>query len=55
MLTLGFGILARIVKRVYLLDLAIQHVNAINDMIHTGYSFHIEDGCDVVTLDNVLL
>ena len=44
-----------IVKRVYPFDLPIHNVDPIEDVIHTFYRLHIKQGCNIITLDDVLL
>jgi hypothetical protein len=43
------------VKRVYPFDLSVYNLNPIEYMINTIYRLHIEDGRNVISLDDVLL
>jgi len=45
----------RIIERVYLFDLAVYDLNLIEDMIHAVQCLHIEDRCQLISLNNVLL
>jgi hypothetical protein len=45
----------RIVERVYSFDLSVLNVNAIKDVIHTIHRLHVEDSCDVISLDSSAL
>ena len=56
-LDLGLSLrrLLRVIERMYRLDLSIYNVNPVKNVIHSISSFHIEDGCNVISLDDVLL
>ncbi len=54
-LSTALSALLGIVKGVYSLDLSIYDVNPIEHVIDAVDCFHVEDSCNVVPLDNVLL
>lgn len=39
----------------YRLDLSVYDVNPIKNVIHSIHSLHVEYGCNVIALDDVLL
>lgn len=45
----------RVIKRMYRLNLSIYDVNSVKNVIHSTNSLHVEDGCNVISLDDVLL
>lgn len=47
--------LVRIIERLYFFDLAVYDLNLIEDMIHAVQRVHIEDRCNIISLNNVLL
>jgi hypothetical protein len=44
-----------VIERMYRLNLSIYDVNAVKNVNHSINSLHIEKGCDVISLDYVLL
>lgn len=47
--------LLRVIERMYRLNLSIYDVNPVKNVIHSINSLHVEDGCNVISLDDVLL
>jgi hypothetical protein len=48
------GRLLWVIERMYRLNLSIHDVNPVKNVIHSINSFHVEDGCNVISLDDVL-
>jgi hypothetical protein len=44
-----------VIERMYRLNLSIYDVNSVKNVIHSINSLHVEDGCNVISLDDVLL
>jgi hypothetical protein len=47
--------LLRVIERMYRLNLSIDDVNPVKNVIQSINSLHVEDGCNVISLDDVLL
>ncbi len=47
--------LLRVIERMYRLNLSIYDVNPVKNVIHSINSLHVEDSCNVISLDDVLL
>ncbi len=54
-LGLSFRRLLRVIERMYRLNLSVYDVNPVKNMIHSINSLHVEKGCNVISLDDVLL
>ena len=54
---LGFslGLLLGIIERMYRLNLSVYDVNPVENVIHSFNGLHVEDGCNVISVDDVLL
>ena len=51
----SLGRLLRIIERMYRLNLSVYDVNPVKNVIHSIHRLHVEDSCNVVSLDDVLL
>ena len=47
--------LLRVIERMYRLDLSVYDVNPVKNVIDSIPRLHIEDSCNIVSLDDVLL
>jgi hypothetical protein len=54
-LYLSLGCLLRVIERMDRLDLSVYDVNPVKNVIDSIHRLHVEDSCNVVSLDDVLL
>ena len=54
-LYLSLGRLLRVIERMYRLNLSVYDVNPVENVIHSFNGLHVEDGCNVISVDDVLL
>ena len=53
-LYLSLGRLLRVIERMYRLNLPVYDVNPVKNVIDSIHRLHVEDSCNVVSLDDVL-
>ena len=54
-LGLSLGSLLRVIERMDRLNLSVYDVNPVKNVIDSIHRLHVEDSCNVVSLDDVLL